>query len=78
MLSQKETTERIKENAPTGVLFDKWTKETLTCPSCGQKSLDKFMGGVNVEKGEVSHTEFIYHCRVCDLNLTEEQYKTAQ
>lgn len=60
---------------PTGVLKDKWTGETLPCPNCGKVALDKFTGGVNVTKGEVTETPFIYHCRDCDINLTEEEYQ---
>jgi hypothetical protein len=73
--STAEIARRLKENPPVGVLKEKWTKETIECPSCHQKALDKFTGGANVEAREISHTEFLYHCRVCDLNLTEEQCK---
>lgn len=60
---------------PTGVLKDKWTGETLVCPNCGKKTLDKFTGGPDIKDGEITRTEFIYHCRECDTNLTQEQYQ---
>lgn len=69
----QEISQRIKDNAPTGVLKKKWTGETLACPVCAQEALDKFEGGVNVEPGEISHTSAIYHCRVCNINLTQEE-----
>jgi len=75
MLSEAEIAQKIKDNVPSGALADKWTNETLKCPSCGNKALDKFTGGPNVEGGNVDYTDFIYHCRVCNINLTEEKYK---
>lgn len=67
--------DRRMQNVPSGPLLDRWTHETLDCPACNFKALDKYTGGPNVEQGEISRTESIYHCRVCDLNLTEEEYK---
>lgn len=66
----------MKED-PTGALKDKWTGETLICPNCGKKALDKFTGGPDIKNREIKYTEFIYHCRECDINLTEEDYKLA-
>lgn len=63
---------------PTGVLKDKWTGETLVCPNCGQTTLDKFTGGPNIKDGEITRPEFIYHCRNCDSNYTEEEYNAVQ
>lgn len=66
----------LMDKAPSsGPLKDKWTGEQFTCPVCGSNGLDKFTGGPNVSKGSITRTEFIYHCRVCDLNLTEEEFK---
>lgn len=76
-LSQLEIKERINNNEPKGFLLGKWTHHTIKCPACGQSSLDKFTGGANIENRDISHTEFIYHCRVCDLNITEEEYKES-
>ncbi len=76
-LSPKEIAECIEEKAPQGVLLEKWTKDTVQCPSCSQKSLDKFVGGANVKEGHTTYTEFFYDCRVCSLNLTEEEYQAT-
>ncbi len=66
----------LMRNSPKdGPLKDRWTGEQLDCPVCGSRGLDKFIGGPDVQKGSVNRTEFIYHCRVCDLNLTEQDYK---
>lgn len=62
---------------PTGVLKDKWTSETVVCPNCGEKTLDKFTGGPDIKQGEITRTEFIYHCRNCDHNYTEEEYQAT-
>lgn len=59
---------------PTGALRDKWTGETVVCPHCGKKELDKFTGGPDIKAGTVKYTDFIYHCRNCDANYTEEEY----
>ena len=62
------------DGEPTGALKDKWTGETLVCPNCGQHTLDKFTGCVDIKDGETTHTEFIYHCRNCQSNYTQEEY----
>jgi len=59
---------------PTGPLKDKWTGDTLDCPNCGKRTLDKFTGGPDIKDGEIIRTAFIYHCRDCDANYTEEEY----
>jgi DNA-directed RNA polymerase subunit RPC12/RpoP len=63
---------------PKGALKDKWTGETLACPNCGEKALDKFTGGVDVKDGEITRTEFIYHCRNCEVNYTQEEYEAVK
>ena len=63
------------KDEPTGALKDKWTGETFVCPNCGQKMLDKFTGGPDIKDGKITRTVFIYHCRNCDANYTEEEYK---
>ena len=66
----------LMRNSPAdGPLKDKWTGEQFTCPVCGTKGLDKFTGGPDVKDGTITRTDFIYHCRVCDLNLIEEEYQ---
>jgi hypothetical protein len=60
---------------PTGVLKDKWTGDTVQCPNCNQTTLDKFTGGVDIKDGITTHTDFIYHCRNCDVNYTQEEYE---
>jgi len=68
----------LMRNTPAnGPLKDKWTGETLVCPVCKCKGLDKFTGGPDIQNGEIKHADFIYDCRVCGLNLTEEEYKEA-
>lgn len=66
------------ENAPEGYLASKWTGETVTCPNCGKSSLDKFTGGADIKDGQIKHTDFIYHCRSCDANYTEEEYSNEK
>jgi len=62
---------------PEGVLKEKWTGDTLDCPNCGQHALDKFTGGPDIKGGGITRTEFIYHCRDCDSNYTQEEYETV-
>jgi hypothetical protein len=76
-LSKEEIARRMKDNVPVGELLKKWTKQTVKCPSCGLQAMDQFTGGVNIEDGMTTETAFIYHCRVCELNLTEAQYIEA-
>lgn len=58
---------------PEGVLKEKWTGETISCPNCGKHTLDKFTGGPDIKDGQVARTDFIYHCRNCDANYTQEE-----
>ncbi len=74
--SAEDIAQRIKENAPTGAILEKWTKVTIECPVCGHQALDKFTGGADVSDGDINYTDFVYDCRVCGLNLTEEEYQT--
>jgi hypothetical protein len=74
-LSETDIAVCMIENAPQGVLAQKWTMVTVQCPACFYEAFDKYKGGVNIDSGNVEHTEYIYHCRVCDLNLTEEEYR---
>lgn len=66
---------RMRDTPANGPLRDKWTGEQFICPVCGSRGLDKFIGGPDIQNGTINRTDFIYHCRVCDLNLTEEEYK---
>lgn len=63
---------------PAGVLKDKWTGETFVCPNCSKTALDKFTGGPDIKAGEITRTDFIYHCRNCNANYTQEEYDAVR
>ncbi len=74
-LNSMDAEVRMRNSPDKGPLKDKWTGEQFNCPVCGTRGLDKFTGGPDIQDGQIRRTDFIYHCRVCDLNLTEEEYQ---
>ncbi len=77
-LSQLEASKRIATNLPKTDDCT-WIEETVVCPACGQSSLDK-VSSVDFDwnpDGMITSGGHYYQCRVCELKLSEYEYKLA-
>jgi hypothetical protein len=75
-LSQPEITNKFNTNVPKTDNYT-WIEETIQCPACSQSSLDK-VGMVDFDwnpDGIISSGGYSYHCRVCELALSEYEYE---
>lgn len=74
-LSKTEVAKKIVTNYPHVDQLS-WVEETNECPSCHQDSLDK-IGSVDFDwspDGILENGGYSYLCRVCSLDLSENEY----
>ena len=77
-LSRLEASKKIATNLPKTDDCT-WIEETIVCPACGQSSLDKVCS-VDFDwnpDGMITSGGHYYQCRVCELELSEYEYKLA-
>ena|SRR3989338_3094288 len=75
-LNQEEVSKRLKTNLPRTDECT-WIEETAICPACDESSLDKVC---SVEfdwnpDGMLASSGSQYQCRVCELELSEYEYR---